>query len=102
MPQQPTMQITYVDRPEVSETFADTVEKLSFDGQTLRMELCVTRMDDPHPPNPPTGKKYTACRLVLPPLAAIDLANKLQQLVVMLEQQGIVKRGAPPAAGTTH
>jgi hypothetical protein len=27
MAQQPTMQITYVDRPEVSETFADTVEK---------------------------------------------------------------------------
>ena len=93
MAQQPTMQITYVDRSEVCETFADTVEKLSFDGQTLRLELCVTRMDDPAPPNPPTGKKYTACRLVLPPLAALDLVNKLQQLVALLEQQGIVKRG---------
>jgi hypothetical protein len=50
-------------------------------------------MDDPAPPNPPTGKKYTACRLVLPPLAALDLVNKLQQLVALLEQQGIVKRG---------
>ena len=102
MAQQPTMQITYVERPEVSETFADTIEKLSFDGQTLRMELCVTRMDDPTPPNPPTGKKYTACRLVLPPLAALDLANKLQQLVAMLEQQGIVKRNVPPGTGVTH
>ena len=93
MAQQPTMQITYVDRSEVSETFADTIEKLSFDGQTLRLELCVTRMDDPTPPNPPTGKKYTACRLVLPPLAALDLVNKLQQLVALLDQQGIVQRG---------
>ena len=102
MAQQPTMQITYVDRPEASEIFADTVEKLSFDGQTLRLELCVTRMDDPKPPSPPTGKKYTACRLVLPPLAALDLVNKLQQLVAMLEQQGIVKRNVPPVTGVTH
>lgn len=93
MAQQPMMQISYVDRPEVSEAFADTIEKMSFDGQTLRIELCVTRMDDPKPPHPPTGRKYTACRLVLPPIAALDLLNKLQQLVVMLEQQGIVKRG---------
>ena len=39
MAQQPPMQIAYVERPEVSETFADTVEKLSFDGQTLRLAL---------------------------------------------------------------
>ena len=95
MAQQPMIRISYVDRPEVAETFVDTVEKLSFDGQTLRMELCVTRMDDPNPPHPPTGRKFTACRLVLQPLAVLDLADKLQQLVAMLEQQGIVKRGVP-------
>lgn len=101
MAQQPTIQITYVDRPEVSETFADTVEKMFFDNQTLRIELCVTRMNDPSPPNPPSGEKYTACRLVLPPLTALDLVIKLQQLVALLEQQGVIKRAAPET-GVKH
>ena len=102
MAQQPTFQITYVDRPEVSETFVDTVERMSFDGQTLRIELCVTRMDDLRPSEAPTGKKYPACRLVLTPLAALDLMNKLQQLTAMLEQQGIVKRNPPESGDPRH
>jgi hypothetical protein len=37
-------QFQYVDRPEVTETFADFVQRIQFDGQTLRLELCVSRL----------------------------------------------------------
>ena len=34
----------YVDRPEVAEVFADFVQRIQFDGQTLRFEFCVSRL----------------------------------------------------------
>jgi len=57
-------QYQYADRPEVSETFADFVQRIQFDGQTLRLEFCVSRLDDHKPGTPVTGKRYPTCRLV--------------------------------------
>lgn len=42
-------QMRYVDRIEVSETFADLLGRVFCDGITLRMEFSVNRMDDPVP-----------------------------------------------------
>ena len=70
-------QIHFVDRPEVSETFADSIKVISFDGQTMRIEFCVTRMDEPKPPVPPTGRQYPVCRLVLAPNAGLQLQATL-------------------------
>src|SRR5260221_327977 len=86
----PKPQISYVDLPDVSETFADSVEKISVDGQSWRLEVFVTRMDEPRPPII-AGKKYPACRLVLTMNAGLDLANKLKGLIEAMEKQGLIK-----------
>jgi hypothetical protein len=100
MPDQPApqLQLTYVDRPEVTETFADFVQRIQFDGQTLRFEFCVTRLDDQRTGQAATGKRYPACRLVLSPGAAIDLMNKMQQITAGLVKAGVLRQqDAQPA-----
>ena len=41
-----TATIRYIDRPECTETFADSINHVYFDGQSLRIEFGVTRLDD--------------------------------------------------------
>lgn len=95
MSTQTAPQVRFVDRPEVTETFTDSIRSIGFDGQTMRLEFCVTRMEHVQPPNPPSGCQYPACRLVLTPNAAIDLFNKLQRIISVLEQSGAIKRNTP-------
>jgi hypothetical protein len=97
-PAQQPPQYQYVDRPEVPETFADFVQRIQFDGQTLRFEFCVSRLDDQKPGAPATGKRYPACRLVLSSAAAVDLMNKMQQITAGLIKAGVLKADAPPQA----
>ena len=97
-------EIRYVDRADMVETFADSVTGLMFDGQILRIEFGVTRFDDVKPNAPITGRRYPACRLVLPPVAAVDLINRMQQIAAALTQAGVVKAAQrpgtpPPKAG---
>jgi hypothetical protein len=63
--------IRYVDRLDIAETFADSITGLVFDGQTLRIEFGVTRVDEVKPDAPITGRRYPASRIVLSPGAAI-------------------------------
>src|SRR5207244_111787 len=95
-PQQPAPAplFHYVDRPEVSETFADFVQRIQFDGQTLRLEFAVSRLDDHKAGTPITGKRYPACRLVLSAAAAVDLMNKMQQITSGLIKAGVLKQDA--------
>jgi hypothetical protein len=88
----------YVDRPDCTETFADAITGISFDGQTLRLEFSVSRMDETKPKTPLTGRRYPVCRLVLPPAAAVDLMQKMQQVTAALVQSGYLK--ATPRPGT--
>jgi hypothetical protein len=90
-PERQSATIRYVDRPEVTETFADSVSGLVFDGQTLRIEFAVTRLDEMKPNTPITGRRYPACRLVLPPAAAADLINRMQQIGTALTQAGLAR-----------
>jgi hypothetical protein len=94
--QQPAT-IRYVDRPDMEETFADSVNGVIFDGQVLRMEFGITRFDEVKASAPLTGRRYPSCRLVLPPAAAVDLINRMQQIAAALTQAGVVK--ATPRAG---
>jgi hypothetical protein len=89
--------IRYLDRADMEETFADSITGLIFDGQTLRIEFGVTRFDDVKANTPITGRRYPACRLVLPPAAAVDLINRMQQIAAALTQAGVVKATAPRA-----
>src|SRR5664279_1801648 len=84
-PPRPAVTLRYLDRPDCLETFADSISGLSFDGQTLRLEFAVTRMDDVKPDAPVTGRRYPVCRLGMQPLAAA------------LTKAGVVKAN-PPAA----
>ena len=90
--------IRYLDRADMEETFADSINGLIFDGQTLRIEFGVTRFDEVKTNTPITGRRYPACRLVLPPAAAVDLINRMQQIAAALTQAGVVK-AAPPRPG---
>jgi len=104
MPAQPPQTVpslTYVDRPEVPETFADSLERLFVDGASVRLEFVVNRFDDPQPPKPPTGKKYTACRVVLPIGALPQVLNQLSNIMKVLVQQGVFQPVHPgPTPGS--
>ncbi len=91
--------ISYIDRPDIAETFVDSVSGLVFDGQSLRIEFAVTRLDEVKPGAPITGRRYPACRLVLPPAAAVDLINRMQQVGAAMTQAGVTK--ATPRPGET-
>jgi hypothetical protein len=101
-PERGTASIRYVDRADMVETFADSVTGLIFDGQTLRIEFGVTRFDDVKPNAPITGRRYPACRLVLPPVAAVDLINRMQQIAAALTQAGVVKAAQRPTASAPN
>jgi hypothetical protein len=91
--------LRYIDQPDLAETFADSIGNLSFDGQSLRIEFTVTRMDEHKQGTPMTGRRYPACRLVLPPGAAVDLINRMQQVAAALTQAGVLRQNPPqPAA----
>ena len=97
VPQPPRTE--YIDRPDLAETFIDMVRYLTFDGATVRAELGVTRFEEPPPGTPAVAKQYPACRLVLRPDAAVDLFVRLQRLIALMEQRGIVKREQPKKPG---
>jgi hypothetical protein len=94
--QRPAATLRYIDRPDVAETFADSVSSLVFDGRSLRIEFAVTRLDEVKPNSPISGRRYPACRLVLPPAAAVDLINRMQQIGEALTQAGVTKATPRP------
>jgi|SRR5208283_781784 len=97
----PENQILYVDLPDLSETFVDSLGTMIFDGQSARIELRVTRMDEIKPGVKPTAKRYPACRLVLTPDAFLQLSTQLRNLVEMMIKQGTLKP-IEPEKGTVH
>jgi hypothetical protein len=98
-PERQPASIRYLDNADMPETFADSITGLIFDGQTLRIEFGVTRFDEVKPNTQITGRRYPACRLVLPPAAAVELINRMQQIATALTQAGVVR--ANPRPGTT-
>ena len=91
-----TATVRYVDRPECIETFADAINTVYFDGQTLRIEFGVTRLDEVKPNTPVTGRRLPAQRMVLTPSAAVELINRMQQVGAALAQAGVVKASPAP------
>ncbi|MGH2360206.1 MAG: hypothetical protein ACRDGM_06650 [bacterium] len=93
------LQLEYIDRPEVAETFVDSVEKISAEGNThtVRFEFCVHRIDEPAAGQPPrSGRKYTACRIIMPLAGFVGLATKIERLMSLMEQQGVVAKTTLP------
>jgi hypothetical protein len=76
--QQPPLSVSHVDIAELTESFADSISNVVWDGQTLRIDLSVTRY--PPPEQMASGaKRYPVCRLVLTATAAADLYDRLRQ-----------------------
>lgn len=95
-------QIVYTDRLDVTETFANSIDKCFFTEGMANIELCVTRLNKPDPPNPPTGKKYPACRLILTPQAVIQLFQGLNGIMGAMEKEGIIKTNPKPKPTETQ
>jgi hypothetical protein len=96
----PRPRLRYQDIPQLSETFADSIGQWIFDGQMLRIEFTVTRLDPGGSPDQPTGRRLPAARMVLTPMCAVDLIRQCQQLLATLEkaasmQQAAAKTPAP-------
>jgi len=86
----------YVDRPDLMETFAESIHALSFDGRTLRIEFCVTRFDEPKPQAKPSARRIPVCRMVLTRSGTLDLIGRLRQVGQALTKAGAGQ--APTAA----
>jgi len=97
-PAQAAPKIEYVDVPGISETYADTVRGMMFDGQSVRLELCVTRMNEPKKGSELTGKRQTACRVVLPLSAALELSTQLGRMMTTLAKRGAERKEAAKEA----
>ena len=93
-----TTTVRYVDRPDCTETFADSVNNVYFDGQSLRIEFGITRLDEIKPNTPVSGRRFPAQRMVLTPGAAVELINRMQQVGQALAQAGVLKNNPAKAA----
>src|ERR1051325_11253605 len=91
-------QITDVDRPELAETFVDSLTLSTFDGAAARLPFCVLRMQEPQQGKPAPFQRYPGWRLVVTPDATIELYNRLNQMMGALQKLGLVKiePGKPP------
>ena len=96
-----TATIRYIDQPDMAEVFADSINHVYFDGQSLRLEFGITRLDEVKPNTPVTGRRYPAQRMVLTPVAAVELINRMQQVGAALAQAGLLKANPAAAAGST-
>ncbi|MDO9473745.1 MAG: hypothetical protein Q7J28_11875 [Caulobacter sp.] len=86
------MALRYEDRLDLVETFADNVQRMSFDGRTMRIEFCVRRADEPDPKaKGKTGRAVPVVRLVLDLEGAVDLFNKINSLQAAMQNLGVIK-----------
>lgn len=77
---------------EIKETFADTLGSVFFDGQALRLEFTVGRMNElKAPATMPTGERHVVARLALTLPCTIDLINQMRSLAGQLSQAGLLK-----------
>lgn len=94
------LSVRHVSRVDVNEVFVDTISSVVFDGQTLRLEGAVTRLEIAPDQRSVVASKYTACRLVMSPNAAAELINQLQQVTTRVREataQGAKQAKAAPA-----
>ena len=82
----------YEDRSDLLETFADNVQRMTFDGRTLRIEFCVNRAGEVLNGQQQSGRTMPVCRMVLDLEGAIDLFNKINSLQSVLERQGVIRK----------
>jgi hypothetical protein len=98
----PAKQVRYIDLPELSETFSDSLGLSIFDGQSFRIEFCITRYDEQAPQRPATARRHPACRLVLTPETGVALLNRLRKMIEAMREKGLVRDAQPPGKDTVR
>jgi hypothetical protein len=99
--QETSRKLPIIPHHELSETFADQVGAIMFDGSILKIDFVAVRLGAVMPPAPTTAERHVVARLVLSPGAALDLINQVKQLADQLAQAGLIKteqgQVTPPA-----
>jgi alpha-beta hydrolase superfamily lysophospholipase len=73
-----------------------------WDGNTLRIEFCVTRYSPPGSAADTPPERHPACRLVLTAHAATELFNRLQQTMSALTKAGVIVPRMAAESGAGH
>jgi hypothetical protein len=95
---QASVQLTYADRPEIPETFADLLRHAISEGVNVKLEFVVNRFEPAVAAAPIVGRSVTACRLVMPLSGLMDMMAKLGSLVASLQAQGVIAQLPPKAS----
>jgi hypothetical protein len=96
--QQQLSQARYIDSVQPAEIFADSLHTMVWDGNTLRIEFCVTRFPDAALKGEKQPEQHPACRLILTAPLATALFNRLQETMNALAKTGIVSAQKPEEA----
>jgi hypothetical protein len=100
MPQQPSKpQRKYLDRPEISETFADGLESCLFAENVARITFTASRWRQGKAGSQPVADAVTAVRLVLTAQATASLYYQLSQMMKMLAHAGLAPSENKPPEG---
>lgn len=83
--------LTYVDRQDISEIFADSVSKVYINNNMLRIEYIANRINDIKNGSQPSGHAVVVCRIVMPVNSIIDISAKLQDLISKLRASGVIR-----------
>jgi hypothetical protein len=90
--------IDFVDRPDLTWSFADSVTSVSVEGKAVcKVELCAVRWVQPQPGVNASGKQYPVCRLAMSVNTMIELHKRLTHVLKQLESEGVVNRAELPA-----
>ena len=86
--------VVNVDRPGLAESFSDAVGAVQFDGALTKIEFLSSWPDDPGRGEPKI-RRYPSCRLVLNVAATVELHGRLQRVVALMEQKGVIPNRGP-------
>ena len=89
--QETSRKLPIIPHHEVSETFADQVGAIMFDGSILKIDFVAVRLGAATPPASSTGERHVVARLVLSPGGTVDLINQVKRLADQLTQAGLIK-----------
>ena len=93
--QQQLSQARYIDNVHPAEIFADSLHTMVWEGNTLRIEFCVTRFPDAALKGEKQPEQHPVCRLVLTAPVAAGLFNRLRETMNALTKTGVVSTQEP-------
>lgn len=82
----PVTSVEFVDRPDLTWTFSDSVTSVVLEGKAIcRIEFCTIRWNDL--PTAASGRQYPVSRIAMPLKTMIDVHKRLSHILSQLEQE---------------